>query len=963
MDRIQTWQRVMVDERGRTWLELISEERVRQAEQTTANGSTNGTGFSESVDASGFDVAAADDHQRRVKPSRASDTTPEAISLTIGAGKNNPQGRAVQVAGGAAELASWLNQREPEGLNTWWSFHSFLDGYCAGDRYPTDPADPGFPKDSPWLAGKGGWIGACGVGIDVDYCSSDADDPEHTDRHGKVKHSHTSAPLADFVDRFERAVRQSLLPGNLYHRTAHGFRFAFVFDQQCTDRDDYARAAAVLHNRVRQALVDLELHGCPGVHVDELLDLRRVFWSPRGWCVGPDGKREQEERNAEVIVISTEPVRLGEIVKAPPPEPSRPMPEPRRASASTGDIEEAVQRYNADHASDLPRNSGPCPMCGKGGRFGRLPQAPERWSCFGASHPEVGCAPSTPGSPWTGDVLDLDAYESFGRTGEGHQRARIELLRAEGYLSERCLGEAPDDDRHEGARRHPGGVNAERGKRQAASDGATEHQNGAADWPAPIMFDETAHLPNLPLEGLPPWLRAFVEDIAAQVQVPADMVAVLALAAVAATCAKRVRVGDGAGHSEPANLYVLAVMEPGERKSEVFRLVTDPIRRLEQEEVDRQRPFVVEKRVEREFKRTRISKLKERAAKKKDGEALEEAKQLAQELDSEPEPTLPRLIADDATQEVLARLLSENGERLALFAAEGNIFGIAGGRYAKNKAPPNLSVFLNGWSGDSLRVDRIGREPLDLKQPLLTIAMTVQRQVLREMGEIAGANEKGLPTRFFYVLPQTRIGTRSCTGTQARARVLAEYEKRLSNLLEGLGNQVERALWLSPPAARVHQVFFDRTEVDCRDGGPLASPSLRAYASKLQGQALRLMGVLHMAEFGPSAPDEIGEATAKAAVALADYLLAHGRAALDEMGIDPVAELARRASAWIVREKRAHFNKRELQRALHVKRVVQLDPALLELEARGWICCVPAGEPLGGRPRRNDFLVNPAVLA
>ncbi len=317
-----------------------------------------------------------------------SDTAQGAICLTIGAGKDKPQGRTVQIGGGVAGLASWLNEREPEGLNTWWSFHSFLDGYCAADRYPTNPAELGFPKDSPWLAGKGGWIGAWGVGVDVDYCSSEADDPKHTDRHTRVKHSHTSKPPAELVQRLELAVRKGQVPGNLYHRTAHGFRFAFVFDRQCTARDDYARAGAALHEMVRQALVDLELHGCPGVHVDELLDLRRVFWAPRGWCVGPDGKREEGERNARVIVMRPEAVHVAEIAKAAAPGPSRPVHQRRSAPAGTGDMEEAVRRYNADHSRDLPRNSGECPMCGKGGRFGRLPKAPERWSCFGASHPE-----------------------------------------------------------------------------------------------------------------------------------------------------------------------------------------------------------------------------------------------------------------------------------------------------------------------------------------------------------------------------------------------------------------------------------------------------------------------------------------------------------------------------------------------------------------------------------------------
>jgi len=52
-------------------------------------------------------------------------------------------------------------------------------------------------------------------------------------------------------------------------------------------------------------------------------------------------------------------------------------------------------------------------------------------------------------------VLDLDTYERFGRTGDEHKRARIEQLRAKGYLSERRAGVAPGDDADTGPRMRP----------------------------------------------------------------------------------------------------------------------------------------------------------------------------------------------------------------------------------------------------------------------------------------------------------------------------------------------------------------------------------------------------------------------------------------------------------------------------------------------------------------------------
>jgi len=498
-------------------------------------------------------------------------------------------------------------------------------------------------------------------------------------------------------------------------------------------------------------------------------------------------------------------------------------------------------------------------------------------------------------------------------------------------------------------------------------NGAAGEETEAVDWDPPIPFDQSAPLPPFPLDSLSTWLRQFVEAVAAQVQVPCDLVALLSLTAVAAACAKRVRVQASDGHSEPTNLYGLAVMEPGERKSETFRLVTDPFRRKELEEIEQRRPLIEAIRAEQEINEARITALKRVAAKPNGGaeaeNALQDVKLLAATLALQAEPTLPRLIADDATQEVLARLLFENGERLALFAAEGNVFGIAGGRYAKNRAPPNLSIFLHGWSGDAIRIDRMSRDPIYLDSPHLSIGMTIQRQVLREIAAIDGAFGKGLPARFLYSLPTTRIGTRQCFGTKASDNVIADYDRNLLALLQGLANGGERMLRLSPAALREFAAFFDRIEAQCRDGSALSSPTLRAYASKLQGMTLRLMGVLHMAECGPSAQEEVSEGTAKAAVALADYFLAHARVAFDEMGIDEVADLVRRASVWIVREGRTRFTKRDLHRALHVQKAIQLDPVLQELEARAWISPAAILQASPGRRRRPDFLVNPAVLA
>ena len=62
---------------------------------------------------------------------------------------------------------------------------------------------------------------------------------------------------------------------------------------------------------------------------------------------------------------------------------------------------------------------------------------------------------------------------------------------------------------------------------------------------------------------------------------------------------------------------------------------------------------------------------------------------------------------DDITTEKLVSVLSDNGGHASLISSEGGIFDTLAGIYTKNV---NIDVMLKAYSGDSIRVDRIGRE-------------------------------------------------------------------------------------------------------------------------------------------------------------------------------------------------------------------------------------------------------------
>ena len=65
--------------------------------------------------------------------------------------------------------------------------------------------------------------------------------------------------------------------------------------------------------------------------------------------------------------------------------------------------------------------------------------------------------------------------------------------------------------------------------------------------------------------------------------------------------------------------------------------------------------------------------------------------------------------------------------RNALISSEGGIFDTLAGIYTKNV---NIDVMLKGYSGDPIRVDRIGRESENISNPALTVLLMAQPNVV-----------------------------------------------------------------------------------------------------------------------------------------------------------------------------------------------------------------------------------------
>lgn len=489
-----------------------------------------------------------------------------------------------------------------------------------------------------------------------------------------------------------------------------------------------------------------------------------------------------------------------------------------------------------------------------------------------------------------------------------------------------------------------------------------------AEWDPPISFQPHG-LPEFPTDALPESVRAWVQAEAEATQTPYDLAGSLALAAVAVACAKKVCVRVAGSYSEPGNIFTLTVSPSGTRKSAVFRDAVAPLQAWEQSEAEKLAPKVAEASTRRRIAEAALQLAEKQAAEaepKNREPLIKKAIDLKRELAKLPPTAPPRLIADDISPERLVTLLLQNAGRMAVMSPEGDVFDLMSGRYSKGQA--NFGVYLKGHAGDTIQVDRVNRPAEFVEAPALTLALTVQPDVLRGLAQRPGFRGRGLLGRFLYSIPKNRLGTRDIAPPPMPSSTRSAYHAMLRSLLmlpfrAGLdGKPAAHVLKLDDDAAQRLQKFSMWLEPQLGDGGGL--DHMTDWAGKLVGATVRLAGLLHMAEQAQTSPlpKLIAGQTMRAAIRLARYFLEHAKAAFVEIGADPEIEGARALLNWIASNAAAEFRKRDAFQGTkgRFKKVAAMEPALQILVDHGYIRPVGGTERSGaGRKPSAIYAVNP----
>lgn len=403
-------------------------------------------------------------------------------------------------------------------------------------------------------------------------------------------------------------------------------------------------------------------------------------------------------------------------------------------------------------------------------------------------------------------------------------------------------------------------------------------------WDKLVPLNEVV-LPAFPIDALPDVLKNYVSDVAESTQTPIDMAGVASLALMSIAMQPRYKIIGKSDWEEQLSLYCMIVAEPSDRKSAVFNQIIKVIQSFEAEYNEHHSIDVLKSQEEH----TSLEKRYKKATKDyENGKITKDEYDEAFRKYSTHKVIKPiSLTLDDVTSESLTNEIESQEGCIALVSSEGGIFDIISGSYTNF---PNIDIFLKGYSGDFIKVSRIGRPSLYVKNPRLTILLTVQPKVLESVVNNGTFTGRGLSARFLYSVPKSLVGSRRFETKP----INFDNKKRISDLIHEILKEPKSSttyITLSNDAYSLLKDYYEEFEsrliTDLKDIG--------GWAGKLVGNILRISALINRARnikydaflYTPSTDDSaewiVQKEDMESAIKLGNYFLEHARFAFDFM--------------------------------------------------------------------------------
>ena len=479
-------------------------------------------------------------------------------------------------------------------------------------------------------------------------------------------------------------------------------------------------------------------------------------------------------------------------------------------------------------------------------------------------------------------------------------------------------------------------------------------------WEHPIPFD-SFNVPTFPVETLPTAIKEYVTAVAESTQTPVDLAALSAIAILSICLQGKYVVRPKADWQENLNTYCIAFMEPSERKSAVGTAMIKPINKYEANWNRTNAANIEFSKTKKNILERRLKSLEDQAAKGK--VELSEVRRASDELAAFKEKKELQLYSDDVTTEKLVSILADNDGKAAIFSTEGGIFDMLKGIYTKYV---NIDVFLKGYSGDAIRVERIGRKSENILNPTLSLMLMAQPSVLAGLMVNETFRGRGLTARFLYCMPKSNVGNRKYRSSTLTPEVYQNYERLIQNLLADEPTNAPEVITLSDEADKLLEQFAEELEPKLKT----EYSDIADWAGKLVGNVARISGLLcrasvYRTEEFLKEPDPLvvsGEVMENA-IRIGRYLIDHATAAFSLMGADDGIKKCKYVLDAILKSGLVEFTRRDVMRLCRsLKTVEQVQSVLDRLSDDGYIAAKDSAAPTGkGRPPNLVYLINPML--
>lgn len=459
------------------------------------------------------------------------------------------------------------------------------------------------------------------------------------------------------------------------------------------------------------------------------------------------------------------------------------------------------------------------------------------------------------------------------------------------------------------------------------------------EWDNPQEF-EGVQLPKWPTDAFPGLALRYVQEVSRASETPIELAAMLFLSALATVSQKNYEVQVNESYNEPLCLWILAILPPASRKSSVFGQIMRPIQIWEEQRKDTLKIDIDALLSKQKTLEEKIKYLRKRAAKMED-EELDKLQSQILLLENEINATLayPRLWTSDITPEHLGTVMAQNDEAMAILSDEGAIFDILGGLYSKGKS--NIDLFLKGHSAGSVRVDRQSKSPIFLKKALLSIGLTVQPEVMKDICKNKTFRGRGLLGRFLYVIPPSNIGHRTLEEKPMEETIKNHYSASIASILnhqKDITTNSQYVLKLEPEAYLKWLEYSKNLELMM---GPEIDylSHITDWAGKLSGQIMRIAALLHIYEYAFEKPWEkkISLNVMRGAVKIGHALTKHALKVFGLIYEEDGVLVAKDILDWINQLSLERFSHRECLRRFRKYQKKPLQPGLKILEERGYI--------------------------